>query len=118
LKFFEKDAIMWTGKNELHDFYKRLLNLHSSNPALRAGDPDVKTERLNAGGNKAIFTFLRRARENEVLAILNFSSSPADFSIDSVNGKFKEIFQCQERDFSNDKNIHLHAWEYLVFEKL
>jgi len=118
LKFFEKDAITWTGKNELHDFYKRLLNLHSSNPALRAADPDVKTERLNAGGNKAIFTFLRRARENEVLAILNFSSSPADFSIDSVNGKFKEIFQCQERDFSNDKNIHLHAWEYLVFEKL
>ena len=48
LKFFEKDAINWTGENadnyRLHDFYKTLLNLHSNNPALRAGDPEPKSK--------------------------------------------------------------------------
>jgi hypothetical protein len=40
LKFFEKDEINWGSRNELHDFYKNLLHLHSRNPALRAGDPE------------------------------------------------------------------------------
>jgi len=118
LKFFEKDAINWTGKNELHDFYKALLNLHASNPALRAGDPEVKTERLNPGDNLPVFAFLRKSGEKEVLIILNFSNHHAGFSMDSVNGKFREIFRCQERDFSNNKNIEVKGWEYLVFEKI
>ncbi len=118
LKFFEKDAINWTGTNVLHDFYKALLNLHAGNPALRAGDPKVKTERLNAGDHLPIFAFLRKGGEKEVLIILNFSNSRAGFSIDSVSGKFREIFLCQEKDFSTNKNVEVNAWEYLVFEKL
>ncbi|MEO5893401.1 MAG: alpha-amylase family glycosyl hydrolase, partial [Ferruginibacter sp.] len=46
LKFFEKDVIDWNGKYELHDFYKTLLSLRKTNPALRANDPDVINIRL------------------------------------------------------------------------
>src|SRR5262249_7762732 len=31
LQFFDKDLIPWTGKNALHDFYKTLLTLRSTN---------------------------------------------------------------------------------------
>jgi len=117
LKFFEKDAIDWTGKNELHDFYKTLLNLHASNPALRAGDAAATTERLKAPENLSILAFLRRRGKKEVLVILNFSKDKASFSLGAVNAKFKEIFTCRQRDLSNEKDFEMNPWEYLVFEK-
>jgi glycosidase len=122
LKFFEKDAIDWTGENDpiaigLHDFYKTLLNLHSNNPALRAGDPETKTEKIKTSNDQHILTFLRRNEEKEVLVILNFSNSDVSFSLDSINGKFREVFSCAEKDLSSNKSFQMNPWEYLVFEK-
>ena len=118
LKFFEKDEIQWTGKNRLHDFYKTLLGLHTTNPALRAGDPETKTERLQAGDKQAIFAFRRKNGEKEVLVILNFSNSSVSFFLDSVNGKFREVFSGAEREFSNNENFQMNSWDYLVFESV
>jgi glycosidase len=122
LKFFEKDAIDWTGENDpiaigLHDFYKTLLNLHSNNPALRAGDPETKTEKIKTSNDQHILTFLRKNEEKEVLVILNFSNSDVSFSLDSINGKFREVFSCAEKDLSSNKSFQMNPWEYLVFEK-
>jgi len=123
LKFFEKDAIDWTGENgqvtiALHDFYNRLLNLHSGNPALRAGDPGAKTEKVKTSDDQHIFAFLRKNGETEVLVILNFSNNDASFSLYPMNGKFREIFSCAEWEFSNNRSFQMNSWEYLVFEKL
>jgi len=118
LKFFEKDEINWTGKNELHVFYKILLNLHSNNPALRAGDPQAKTERLKTSDDQHVFGYLRKNRDHEALVILNFSPTDVRFSIDKgIDGKFKEVFSGLEKDISNDKNFEMKGWEYLVYEK-
>jgi len=118
LKFFEKDAIEWRENSELHDFYKTLLNLRTSNPALRAGDPETKTEKLTTSDNQHIFAFSRKDGDQQVLVILNFSCSGASFSLDSINGKFRDVFSCREMEFSNEKNFQLNPWEYLVFERL
>ena len=122
LKFFEKDAIDWTEENGpttmgLHGFYKTLLNLHSNNPALRGGDQGTKTEKVTTSDDKHIIAFLRKNGDSEVLVVLNFSNSDVNFSLDSINGKFREIFSCAEREFSNDKSFQMNSWEYLVFEK-
>ena len=123
LKFFEKDAIDWAGENGplmigLHGFYKTLLNLHSNSPALIAGDQEAKTEKVKTSEDQRIFAFLRKNGEKEVLVILNFSNNEVSFSLDPVNGKFREIFSCAEREFSNNESFHMNSWEYLVFEKL
>ncbi len=118
LKFFEKDEIIWTAKNELHDFYKTLLNLHSNNPALRAGDPDSKTQRIKMSDEQYVFAYLRTNGEHKVLVVLNFSSNNVSFSISEINGKFKEVFSSADRDFSSDKDFQIRGWEYFVFEKL
>jgi len=102
----------------LHDFYNTLFNLRTNNPALRAGDPEAKTERLTASDNRHIFAFLRNDGEQQVLVILNFSCTGASFSLDSINGKFRDIFSCKEMEFSNEKSFQLNSWEYLVFERL
>jgi glycosidase len=117
LKFFEKDEIMWTGKYELQDFYKTLLDLHSTNPALRAGDEASTTVRLKTSDEEHVLAYLRKNGDNEVLVVLNFSKSDSGFNIDNVNGKFKEVFSGLERDLGDSKNFEMKGWEYYVFEK-
>jgi glycosidase len=118
LKFFEKDEIGWTGKYELHEFYKTLLNLHSNNAALRAGDKASETIRLKTANEEQLFAYLRKNSDDEVLVVLNLSASGTGFNIDNISGKFKEVFSGTERDFAANKNIELKAWEYFVFEKI
>lgn len=119
LKFFEKDQIVWAGQNELHDFYKALLYIHSRNPALRAGDRTTKTMRIKTSDEHHVFAYLRKNGDHEVFVILNFSNAHIDFSIDDqVNGRFKEIFSGLEKDFSTHSKFSAAAWEYFVFEKL
>jgi len=117
LKFFEKDEIKWSGKNELHDFYKTLLNLHSNNPALRAGDPGSKTIKINTSHDQNVFAYLRKNGDHEVLIILNLSDSNVSLTTNEVSGKFRDIFSQIKRDFSDHKDFEMKAWEYLVFEK-
>lgn len=118
LKFFEKDEIQWTGNNELHDFYKVLLYLHSNNPALRAGDSQSRTQRINTGAEDHILSYLRKNANSEVLVVLNFSNLDIHFSIEDVTGKFREVFLGAERNFSENNHIRLDKWQYHVFEKL
>ncbi|GAO45705.1 putative glycosidase [Flavihumibacter petaseus NBRC 106054] len=120
LKFFDKDPIEWTGKYELHDFYKTLLHLHSTHPALRAGDAAVTTYRLQTNVNDALFGFLRKNGKDEVLVLLNLSNRDnlnVDITDDIVQGKFKEIFSGDEHDFSASRQYTIPAWGYRVFTK-
>jgi len=118
LKFFEKDEIKWTGSNELHAFYKTLLSLHGRNAALRAGDDNVQTKRINTSAAGQVFTYMRKNENAEVLVMLNFSDVDVRFSLDeNLDGQFREIFSVAPGNFSTDLDFHLKPWEYLVFEK-
>jgi len=119
LEFFEKDPIPWTGKNELHDFYKTLLNLKSNNSALRGGDAAVTTYLLKSSADDKILAYLRKNGKDEVLTVLNMSKEAVTFKINDehLNGSFKNVFEKTSRDFSQDKGFVMKAGDYLVFEK-
>lgn len=119
LEFFEKDSIDWTNDYKMADFYKTLLNLKSSNPALRGGDPNVVTYLLNTSANDKIFAFIRKNKWNEVLVVLNFSKEDVEFSIEdeNVSGIFNNVFDGGKRDFSNWKSFTFKVSDYAVFEK-
>ena len=120
LEFFEKDTIEWTGKYELHDFYKTLLNLHSHHPALRGGDSSVKTFRLKTTDDAHAFAYLRKHGDKEVLVILNLSGlSPFNFEIadEHLSGSFKNVFTGATNDFSKEKYFQMQGFEYLLYEK-
>jgi len=119
LEFFEKDPIEWTNHCEMADFYKTLLNLKSSNPALRGGDSNVVTYLLNTSANDKIFAYIRKNKWNEVLVVLNFSKENVEFTIEdeNVTGAFKNIFDGTKRDFNNGKNFSFKVSDYAVFEK-
>ncbi len=119
LKFFDKDPIPWTGKYELHDFYKTLLNLHATHPALRGGDPAVHTLKLATTANDKIFAYLRKNNADEVLVILNLSREAAAFDItdSALNGLFVDVFSQTANDLSSSKRFDMQPWEYLVYVK-
>ncbi len=119
IEFFEKDVIAWTGDNKLGEFYKKLLNLHSSNPAMRAGDPSVQTFRIKTSAPKNIFSYLRSQGDKEVLVLLNMSDRKMEFEIidSTVKGNFREIYTNSAADLSTSNKFKLEAWGYSVFEK-
>lgn len=119
LEFFEKDIIDWNGKYEMADFYKTLLNLKSSNPALRGGDSDVSTYLLNTTVNDKILAYVRKNGTDEVLVVLNFSKDPVNFTIqdENLNGTFINVFDKIKRDFNQGKDFNFKVSDFAVFEK-
>jgi alpha-amylase len=116
LEFFEKDAIKWTDKNELHDFYKKLFTLRGENPALSIAAEAI---RVTTSDPLSILCYLRKQGENEVLVVLNLSPSAKRFEISDsrVTGKFSNRFSGAENDFSTEKSFEMQGWEYLVYSK-
>lgn len=119
LQFFEKDVIEWTNTLEAAGFYKTLLSLKSSNPALRGGDVNVGTYLLNTTANDKILAYLRKNGEDEVLVVLNMSKDPVSFTIEDRNlsGSFRNIFDNTKRDFTHGKDFDFKVSDYMVFEK-
>jgi glycosidase len=119
LEFFEKDVIKWSNVYQNADFYKTLLNLKSSNPALRGGDSNVTTYLLNTTVNDKILAYIRKNGNDEVLVVLNMSKDPVNFSIEDehLSGSFKNVFEKTKRDFSNGKDFNFKPGDYAVFEK-
>jgi alpha-amylase len=118
LKFFDKDPIEWDGSYELHDFYKKLLNLHSNHPALRAADDNVTTYFLRTSSEQEVFAFLRKNGEKEVLVLLNLSpheNLAVQIHNDMVHGTYAELFSGETHEFRTDSVVEMKAWGHSVF---
>ncbi len=119
LDFFDKDVIAWDGRNALHGFYKILLNLHSTNKALRAMDPEVITYTLDPEGEKSGITFLRKKEKSEVLVLLNFSNEEKIFTVKSehLEGTYKNVFGNDELMINKEIKTKIKPWGFSVYEK-
>ena len=118
LKFFDKDPIEWTGQYKLHDFYKLLLTLKKTNPALHAGYPSARPIRLLSDANNFVFAFLRKHGHNQLLVVLNLSphDKPLVHIPDAhLKGVFYNVFSRVERDFDREKYFALRPWEWQVY---
>ncbi len=127
LQFFDRDPIPWPGNRvaqtdglALHSFYKVLLNLHTTNPALRGGDPAVTTFKLSTTADDRVLAYLRKNGTHEVLVVLNFSDASnlhVDITDAHVTGSFSDVFSGATRDLSTTKSFVMQPYGYLVFEK-
>ena len=119
LQFFDKDVIEWSNEYALHDFYKTLLALHKTNPALRAADVMVCTFMLTNSAENEVMVYLRKNDNDEVLVLLNLSDQKINCVINDerLGGKFIEIFSKAHFEFGSTAAFELAPWGYLVFEK-
>ena len=118
LKFFEKDEIEWNDHIELHNFYKILLTLKSTNKALRCGDPDVLTKIISHPEDEHVFAYLRKYKSSQVFVILNCSAQGLNFEVKNVKGLFTNLLWNDDVDFEQKSLVWLNPWDALVFEKL
>lgn len=119
LLFFEKDEIDWIQPSLLHDFYKTMLLLRKSNPALTSGDPQRSALILSNTSPEQIFSFVRRYERNEVLVILNLSPDIRSVIItgQTLAGSYSDIFNPDAQDFISGQPVLMKAWDYKVFVK-
>ncbi|GGB22024.1 alpha-amylase family glycosyl hydrolase [Puia dinghuensis] len=119
LKFFDKDQIDWTGRYEMHGFYRTLLQLRKRNPALRSGDPAVTLHRLHTSLDDRSFVFARRAGDDLVLVVLNLSAAELTLPVAQllIHGSYREAFTGTWLDLPAAGNLVLPGWGYAVYEK-
>lgn len=119
LKFFDKDEIDWEQPCLLNDFYKILLHLRKTNPALKAGDLRRKAMILSNTFPDRILSFIRRFERDEVLVILNLSAAITSVIItgQTLAGSYKDIFNPSLPDFISGQPLQLEAWAYRVYAK-
>lgn len=117
LEFFEKDVIAWDGSYALNDFYKTLLTLHSTHPALHGDAAKAPVTRLYADPN--IMAYLRTNGDRQVLVLLNLSKERVRFELNEtkISGIYKNAFSGAANDFTSEKAFEMGPWEYLVYEK-
>ena len=113
IKFFDKDTITFN-KFERAGFYKKLLNLHSSNEALSS---NASFTRIHTKVDDKIYAYARQLKDKKIVVILNLSNSALAFNIDHslISGSATEIFTGNQEIFKGDKKFNLPAWGYLVY---
>ncbi|RZM19776.1 MAG: 1,4-alpha-glucan branching protein, partial [Pedobacter sp.] len=119
LEFFEKDVIAWNGNYAMADFYKTLTGLKTNNPALSAGDKNVRTYKMGTDHEKNALVYLRQNGAHEVFVMLNFTKENIDVKLneDLLKGNYKNVFGGSSMDLSGKTSFHLDPWSYQVFEK-
>jgi alpha-amylase len=120
LSFYNKDEIRWTGDFLLQDFYKTLLELHATHPALRGGDPAVKLFRIHTTQDDLVLAYLRKNEEKEVLVLLNLSSKNdlhVEIKDENINGRYQDVFSGYVADLALGSIFNMKSWSYLVYRK-
>ncbi|NQV02441.1 MAG: alpha-amylase [Bacteroidia bacterium] len=117
LSFFEKDSIGW-GEVPLDDFYSRLVQLKASHPALWSGSDGGELIRIRTSDDTAIYAFLRELGDDRVFSLFNFSPEEQIFRVkgDKHTGFYRELFTQEERKFSEDDEVILQPWDFLIYQ--
>jgi glycosidase len=115
LKFFVKDPIPWSNKFEMAPFYKTMLKLRKTNPALAA---DGSYKKLITANDMAIFAYLREKQGHKIGVILNLSNQPQRFTIKDKNiyGMPMNVFMGVKEKVSSTHVFSIEPWGYIVYD--
>jgi glycosidase len=111
ISFFYKDAIRW-GQFKRAPFYKTLLNLRKSNPALAA---TASFRKLRTSNDAAMYAFERESDGNKVLVVLNLSNTPQNFTWQDrpSEKEWNNVFAGNREPV--DKGFGIEPWGYAVY---
>lgn len=114
LRFFVKDTIQW-GKYANEKFYKALLTLRRSNPALAA---DASYRRLASSNDDAVFSYVREKNGHKVVVILNMSDKEQKFTINDkvITGNPYNIFIYGNEKVDTKLQFNIEPWGYIVYD--
>jgi glycosidase len=116
LKFFDKDPIEWTDTPHLHHFYKTLLQLQATHPALNAR---VGVEMISNSSFDKVISYIRKHENREVLMIINFSRQHlhVDLYADYLQGEFINVFTQEIFNLSSQKQFQIEPGGFWALVK-
>ncbi|NIA31068.1 MAG: alpha-amylase [Actinobacteria bacterium] len=115
LKFYDKDQIEWS-QSEFRSFYKTLIHLFKTHPALYDG----AMQRINTQNDSEVYVFIRRKKEDEILVVSNLSKAGLTTKIDltDITGNFSDIFRQTRLTLDNSElDMSLQPWEFRIYAK-
>ena len=114
LKFFVKDTLALNDKFEMAPFYKTLLKLRKSTPALAA---DASYKKLVTANDVAIFAYTREKQGHKIAVVLNLSNQPQSFTIKekSIYGEPMNVFMGVKEKVNSTHVFTIEPWGYVVY---
>ena len=118
IKFFEKDPVVWD-QYKMTEFYKTILDLKSSQPALYNGTAGGSWERIKTEKDDQIFAIMRTKGNSQVIGIFNLSPKEAVVTLKDVKpgNKYQTLFTNDVIEIDQNTQIKLPAWSNKVYYK-
>ncbi|MBS4064269.1 MAG: alpha-glucosidase C-terminal domain-containing protein [Chitinophagaceae bacterium] len=112
ISFFYKDTITLS-KFERAAFYKTLLSLRKTNPALAV---DASYTKLVSSNDDAVYAYLREKNGRKVLVVLNLSANPQTVTIKgNFGGEADNVFAGKKEKLTDGQQFALAPWGYAVY---
>ena len=118
LRFFERDTIKWD-TCAMTRFYKDLIKLKKSNPALSNGEFGAKMELIKTNKDNRAFCYSRKSEANTVLVFLNLSKKEVALkpSLDNLTGEYTDFFSGIKTTVPLMDSVKIEPWGYRVYVK-
>lgn len=118
LKFFDKDTIEWQEPIELHQFYKTLLQLRKTNPAISAGVKSLPVL-LNGAADLNVLAYFRKFEDRTIIVFLNMGSESIHyyFSTEGLAGYYRNVFGGEDVFLKEGGYIELGPAGFMIIEK-
>ena len=114
LEFFGKDMIDWK-EHRFASVYQKLFKLRADNKAMWAGEFGGAVEFLDIKNDK-VLAYRRKKDENEVITILNFSSTAQTIDLEIDKSEYQNLFN-PDSGTEIRKPMELQPWGYMVLFK-
>ena len=117
LRFFDKDTIAWN-ESPWTSFYKKMVELKSTNAALMNGEKGSDMFRIKSE-NPFIYAFTRENDGGKVLAIFNFSKEKQTITLknDALAGTYMDWFSGEEIKLETSKEFMFEPWGFVLYVK-
>jgi 1,4-alpha-glucan branching enzyme len=124
LKFFEKDPIKYTEWNDTsrYSFYRSLINLHHTQPALKNNQAGSKFEEFNLleENTGLVYAYKRTLGKSEVIVMINLAQESAHFNIEGLKidvNKYQSITSSVIDEFHFNEQIEMPPYSFLILHK-
>ncbi len=113
VSFFYKDTITFHNYARAK-FYSTLLHLREAHAALAA---NASFKKVHTSNDAVVYAFERVSGNDKILVIVNLSNAAQNFSITDadVSNSATNIFTLKKEKLVNNRQMHLNAWDYLIY---
>jgi glycosidase len=114
ISFFYKNPIKF-GKYKRAAFYKTLLTLRASTPALAT---DASFKKVHVGDDKTLYAYVREKDRHKILVILNLSAKEQTIKADdpSLTGEPVNVFMGTKEAIKAGHSFNIEPWGYVVYD--